>query len=137
MDAVRNPFAPGAGSRPPELAGREVILQDAETAIQRALLGKPSRSQILLGLRGVGKTVLLNKIEEMAETAGHVTSAIEAPEGKTLSELLVPKINQALRKLSISENAKARVQKALQALRSFASAFKVSYGDTSMRLSRN
>ena len=132
MDAVRNPFAPGAGSRPPELAGREAILQDAETAIQRALIGKPSRSQILLGLRGVGKTVLLNKIEEMAETAGHVTSAIEAPEGKTLSELLVPKINQALRKLSISENAKARVQKALQALRSFASAFKVSYGDTSI-----
>lgn len=132
MDAVRNPFAPGAGSRPPELAGREAILQDAETAIQRALIGKPSRSQILLGLRGVGKTVLLNKIEEMAETAGHVASAIEAPEGKTLSELLVPKINQALHKLSISENAKARVQKALQALRSFASAFKVSYGDTSI-----
>ena len=99
MDAVRNPFAPGAGSKPPELAGRDNILQDAQTAIQRALLGKPSRSQILLGLRGVGKTVLLNKIEELAEGAGHVTSSIEAPEGKQLSELLVPKVNQALRKL--------------------------------------
>jgi hypothetical protein len=132
MDPVRNPFAPGAGSRPPELAGREGILQDARTAIQRALLGKPSRSQMLLGLRGVGKTVLLSKIEEMAENSGHVTSAIEAPEGKPLSELLVPKINQAIRKLSMSENAKAKAHQALRALRSFASAFKLSYGDTSI-----
>ena len=81
MDPVRNPFAPGAGSRPPELAGRESILDDAPVAVQRALLGKPSRSQMLLGLRGVGKTVLLNKIEELAENAGHLTSSIEAPEG--------------------------------------------------------
>jgi hypothetical protein len=132
MDPVRNPFAPGAGSRPPELAGREAILQDAQIAIQRALLGKPSRSQMLLGLRGVGKTVLLNKIELMAEAAGHVTSSIEAPEGKALSELLVPKINQALRKLSTSENAKAKTHQALRALRSFASAFKLSYGDASI-----
>ena len=132
MDAVRNPFAPGAGSRPPELAGRESILQDAQTAIQRALIGKPSRSQMLLGLRGVGKTVLLNKIEDMAEAAGHVASSIEAPEGKALNELLVPKINQALRKLSASENAKAKAHQALRALRSFASAFNLSYGDASI-----
>ncbi len=132
MDPVRNPFAPGAGSRPPELAGREAILQDARTAIERALLGKQSRSQMLLGLRGVGKTVLLSKIEEMAEGAGHVTSSIEAPEGKMLSELLLPKINQALRKLSISENAKAKAHQALRALRSFASAFNLKYGDTSI-----
>ena len=132
MDPVRNPFAPGAGSRPPELAGRETILKDTQTAIQRALLGKPSRSQMLLGLRGVGKTVLLNKIEEMAEAAGHVTSSIEAPERKSLSELLVPRINQALRKLSTSENAKAKAHLALRALRSFASAFKLTYGDASI-----
>ena len=132
MDAVRNPFAPGAGSRPPELAGREASLQDAQTAIQRALLGKPCRSQMLLGLRGVGKTVLLNKIEEMAEAAGHVTSSIEAPEGKALSELLVPKIHQALRKLSTSENAKAKAHQALRALRSFASTFKITYADVSI-----
>jgi hypothetical protein len=118
MDAVRNPFAPGAGSNPPELAGRETILQDAQTAIQRALIGKSSRSQMLLGLRGVGKTVLLNKIEELAETAGHVTSFMEAPERNSLSQLLVPKINQALRKLSIAESANATVHRALRALRS-------------------
>lgn len=132
MDPVRNPFAPGAGSRPPELAGRESILHDAQVAIQRALLGKPSRSQMLLGLRGVGKTVLLNKIEEMAEEAGHVTSSIEAPEGKSLSELLVPKISQVLRKLSTSEQAKAKAHRALRALRSFASAFNLSYGELSI-----
>jgi hypothetical protein len=132
MDEVRNPFAPGAGSRPPELAGRQAILRDAEIAIQRALLGKPSRSQMLLGLRGVGKTVLLNKIEMMADAAGHLTSSIEAPEGKALSELLVPKINQTLRKLSTSQNAKAKAHQALRALRSFASAFKISYGDASI-----
>jgi hypothetical protein len=95
-------------------------------------LGKPCRSQMLLGLRGVGKTVLLNKIEEMAEAAGHVTSSIEAPEGKSLSELLVPKINQTLRKLSTVESAKAKAHQAFRALRSFASAFKLSYGDTSI-----
>ena len=89
MDPVRNPFAPGAGSRPPEFAGRDAILNDAEIAIKRALIGKQNRSQMLLGLRGVGKTVLLNKIEEMAENAGHVASFIEAPEGRPLSELLV------------------------------------------------
>ena len=132
MDAVRNPFAPGAGSNPPELAGREIILQDAQTAIERALIGKSSRSQMLLGLRGVGKTVLLNKIEELAESAGHVTSFIEAPEGKSFSELLVPKINQALRKLSMAESAKATAHRALRALRSFASTFTISYGDASI-----
>lgn len=132
MDPVRNPFAPGAGSRPPELAGRESILYDAQVAIQRALLGKPSRSQMLLGLRGVGKTVLLNKIEELAEEAGHITSSIEAPEGKSLSELLVPKINQVLRKLSSSEQAKAKSHQALRALRSFSSVFNLSYGDLSI-----
>jgi hypothetical protein len=87
---------------------------------------------MLLGLRGVGKTVLLNKIEEMADAAGHVTSSIEAPEGKVLSELLVPKINQALRKLSTSQNAKAKAHQALRALRSFASAFRLTYGDVSI-----
>jgi hypothetical protein len=132
MDAVRNPFAPGAGSRPPELAGRETILQDARTAIQRALLGKPCRSQMLLGLRGVGKTVLLSKIEEVAQAAGHVTSSIEAPEGKALSELLVPRINQAIRKLSITESAKAKAHQALKALRSFSLTFNPTSGDVSI-----
>lgn len=132
MDPVRNPFAPGAGSRPPELAGREPILEDARIAIHRALIGKASRSQMLLGLRGVGKTVLLNKIQDVAEGEGHLTSFIEAPEGKPLGELLIPRINQALRKLSLIEAAKARSHSALRALKSFASTITLSHGDWSI-----
>jgi AAA ATPase domain len=132
VDPVRNPFAPGAGSQPPELAGRESILEEAEIAVQRALIGRPSRSQMLLGLRGVGKTVLLSKIEEIAENAGHVTSVIEAPEGRPLSELLIPKLNQVLRKFSVSDQARAKAHQAFRALRSFASVLKLSYGDATL-----
>lgn len=129
MDHVRNPFAPGAGTQPPELAGRSDIIADAETALKRALLGRQSRSQILLGLRGVGKTVLLNKIEETAESLGHLTSFIEAPEGKRLAALIVPKAQQILQKLSLNAAAKAKAHAALRALRSFTSAFKLNFGD--------
>lgn len=132
MDAIKNPFAPGAGSQPPELAGRQSIIEDAHVAIQRALDKRSSRSQMLLGLRGVGKTVLLNKIKEMAEKAGHLTSFIEAPENKSLGELLTPQLHSVLRKLSTRESAKAAAHTALKALRSFASAFKITYGDTSI-----
>lgn len=132
MDPVRNPFAPGAGSKPPEIAGRDTILNDADVAIQRTLIGKWGRPQMLLGLRGVGKTVLLNEIEKMAEERGHLTSFLEAPEGKSLSEMLVPKLNQVLRKLSITDQAKAQTHRALKALKSFASAFKISYGEVTL-----
>ncbi|MGB8815082.1 MAG: ATP-binding protein [Paracoccaceae bacterium] len=129
MDAVRNPFAPGAGSTPPELAGRAHIIEDARVALQRALLGKHSRSQILLGLRGVGKTVLLNTIEQQADSLGHLTSFIEAPENQKLADLIYPKIQQTLRKLSLVETAKTASHAALKALRSFAGSFKVNFGD--------
>jgi hypothetical protein len=132
MDAVRNPFAPGAGSQPPELAGREQILSDAKVAIERALQGRAARSQILLGLRGVGKTVLLNKIEEMAEESGHLTSIIEAPEGQALAALLYPRVHQVLRKLDAVDQARALARSGMRALRSFASAFKIEMGDFSL-----
>lgn len=129
MDPVRNPFAPGAGSQPPELAGRDEIISTADTALRRVLLGRPAQSQMLLGLRGVGKTVLLNKIEQMAEGHGYMASFIEAPEDRALVDLLYPKVHQVLRKLSLVEGARAASHRALRALRSFASAFKVSVGD--------
>lgn len=132
MDPIRNPFAPGAGSQPPELAGRQNIIHDASVALQRTLDRRPTRSQMLLGLRGVGKTVLLNRIRELAEESGHLTSYIEAPESKPLGELLTPQLHKVLRQLSAREEARARVHSALQALRSFAAAFKISYGDTSI-----
>lgn len=132
MDPVRNPFAPGAGTQPPELAGRDAIIHSAKVALQRVLQGRHDKSQILLGLRGTGKTVLLNKIEELAESFGHITSFIEAPEGRALATLLYPKIYQALRKLSTVESAKAAVHSATRALRGFASVFKISIGDVSI-----
>jgi hypothetical protein len=132
MDPVRNPFAPGAGSQPPELAGRDEIISDAGIALQRVLRGRHDKSQILLGLRGTGKTVLLNKFEQLAESHGHLTSFIEAPEGKSLADSLYPKIHQVLRKLSLIESARATAHTAMRALRGFASAFRVSVGDVSL-----
>lgn len=132
MDPVRNPFAPGAGSQPPELAGRDEIISDAQTALQRVLLGKHARSQMLLGLRGTGKTVLLNKIESKSEDNGYLTSFIEAPEDRRLTDLLYPKMQQVLRKLSFVDNAKDKAHTAMRALRSFASVFKIQVGDFSL-----
>jgi hypothetical protein len=132
VDPVLNPFAPGAGSQPPELAGRDEIISAAEIALQRVLVGRHDKSQMLLGLRGTGKTVLLNTIEQLAESHNHVTSFIEAPEGRSLADLLYPKIHQALRKLSMIKSAKAKAHTAMRALRSFASVFKVSVGDVSL-----
>ena len=132
MNPVRNPFAPGAGNKPPELAGRQAIINDARIAVQRALIGRSSRSQMFLGLRGVGKTVLLNEVENVARHHGHLTTSIEAPEGKSLGELLLPRVHQVLRKLSSAENAKAKAHDAMRALRSFASVFKFEYGDASI-----
>lgn len=132
MDPVRNPFAPGAGSQPPELAGRRAIVDEARVALHRVIQGRSSQSQLLLGLRGVGKTVLLNKIEELALEAGYLTSFIEAPEDRPLPDLLYPKLHQVLRKLSVADEAKAKAVAALRALKGFASAFKVTVGDVSI-----
>jgi len=87
---------------------------------------------MFLGLRGVGKTVLLNEVENVARHHGHLTTSIEAPEGKSLGELLLPRVHQVLRKLSSAENAKAKAHDAMRALRSFASVFKFEYGDASI-----
>jgi hypothetical protein len=132
MDPVRNPFAPGAGSQPPELAGRDDLVRDAEIALQRVLQGKHSQSLMLLGLRGVGKTVLLNRIEELASQHRHVTSFIEAPENRRLADMLYPRVHQAIRQLSMAEAAKTKAHSAMRALRAFASAFKISVGDVSI-----
>src|SRR5689334_15066740 len=108
MDAVRNPYAPGAGNPPPELAGRSEVIKNAEVALQRLALGRPVQSQILVGLRGVGKTVLLNKIREIAEGHGFATAMLEAHEGKNLAGLLLPSVRQLLFSLSGIEHAKEK-----------------------------
>jgi Cdc6-like AAA superfamily ATPase len=132
MDPLRNPFSPGAGSRPPELAGRETVISTAEIALQRVIVGRSAQSQIFLGLRGTGKTVLLNEVLDLAERANYLTSFIETPENRKLTDLLYPQMRQVLRKLSALESAKAKATVALRALRSFASAFKISLGDVEL-----
>jgi len=134
MDEIRNPFAPSAGSQPPELAGRDALIHSADVAIQRVLLGRHDRSQILLGLRGTGKTVLLNRIEDLALKHDHLTSFVEAPEDRNLPALLYPKIHQVLRKLSLIEAAKTHAHSAMRILRSFASVFNLKVGDVSISL---
>jgi hypothetical protein len=128
MDPRLNPYAPGAGTRPPELAGREQILHDAQIALARVRAGRHAKGQLLLGLRGVGKTVLLNRIEEIAEDEGYRTVFIEAPENRRLPELLVPPLRRVLVKLDRGERLQGQARAALRTLRSFASAFKVSVG---------
>ena len=129
MDPVRNPFSPGAGSRPPELAGREEVIRTADMSLQRVVQGRGAQSQIFLGQRGTGKTVLLNEVMDLAEKAGYLTSFIESPENKSLTEMLYPQMRQTLRRLSAIEKAKYAANGALRALRGFASAFKISLGE--------
>ncbi|HOX26878.1 MAG TPA: ATP-binding protein [Candidatus Krumholzibacteria bacterium] len=132
MDPLRNPFSPGAGAPPPELAGRDEILEAARIALHRVRARRSEKSQMLLGLRGVGKTVLLNKIGEMAEEIGYFVVVLEAPEGQRLAEYLAPALKSALLSLSRVEKAKESVTRAVGALRGFASAFKVSIGEFSI-----
>lgn len=125
MNPVTNPFAPGAGNKPPELAGRENILDEARTALARIIAGRSSQSQILLGLRGTGKTVLLNEIRNYAEKLDYMAALFEAPEDHSLANMLYPEMQQALRTFSNVEAAKSYALKGLGALQNFASIFKV------------
>ncbi len=129
MDPIRNPFAPGAGTPPPELAGRAELRESLRIALERAKIGRPAKSAMLVGLRGVGKTVLLDRVREDAEAAGIHTVRIEAPEGRSLPALLAPQLRQALLRLSQVENAKEFAVRGLRALAGFVSKLKVTFGD--------
>lgn len=128
MDPYRNPFAPGAGSRPPELAGRDQILEAARIACGRAINGRSARSIMLLGLRGTGKTVLLNEIGKIAKEEGLLVSKVESPERESLARLLYPEMRKVMRALSSVEAAKQIANRGLKGLRSFASIFKIDIG---------
>ena len=134
MDPIRNPFAPGAGTPPPELAGRDELRKLIHIALARTKLRRPAKSVIMVGLRGVGKTVLLDAMREDAETDGIVTVRIEAPEGRSLPAILAPALRQALLRLSRSEQAKDVAQRALRALAGFAGALRVRYQDIEVGL---
>lgn len=129
MDRRRNPFVPGAGLQPPELAGRDRLLEDATIDMDRILTGRPAKGLNLLGLRGVGKTVLLNRLRALADDKGFHTVRIEAPESSSLPELLTPELRRILYALDLRRVAGHRLQRAASVLVNFARAFKVSAGD--------
>ena len=129
MDPVSNPYAPGAGTPPPELAGRDDLRELVRIAVERVRRGMPAKSVILVGLRGVGKTVLLDRMREDAESGGIQALHIEAPEGRSLPALIAPQLRILLLKLSRNEQAKKLAQRALRALSGFAKGLKLKYQD--------
>ena len=129
MDPITNPFAPGAGTPPPQLAGRDDVREIVRIAIERVRRGLPTKSILMVGLRGVGKTVLLDRMRDDAEGAGIQTLRIEAPEYRSLPAILAPQLRQALLRLSRNEKAKSLAQRALRALAGFAKSLKVKYED--------
>ncbi|MDE0332638.1 MAG: ATP-binding protein [Nitrospinae bacterium] len=134
MDPIRNPYAPGAGTLPPELAGRDEVRESARVALERTRIGRSTRSFMLVGLRGVGKTVLLNLIREQAEASGIYVLSIEAPENQSLPSILAPRLYTALLKLSRRRAAKELAQRALRGLAGFVKALKVTYRDIEVGL---
>jgi hypothetical protein len=135
MKSVDNPYSPGAGTPPPELAGRESILEQAENAIVRTLRGRAAKSLMLLGLRGVGKTVLLNRIDQIAEEVGCRTAIFEADPNRRLPEQITQQLHRILLRLDRRERVNEKVQRAFVLLRGFASAFRVKFGEFEVGLS--
>ena len=129
MDPITNPFAPGAGTPPPELAGRDDVRETVRVAIERVRNRSPTKSILMVGLRGVGKTVLLDRMSDDAEGAGIQTLRVEASENRSLPAILAPQLRQALLRLSRNEKAKDLAQRALRALAGFAKSLKIKYKD--------
>jgi hypothetical protein len=134
MNPLQNPFSPGAGSPPPELAGRQNILDKSKTALGRLKAGKSEKSFLLVGLRGVGKTVLLNTIHKYAQNQEFKSILVEAHEGKSLAALLLPPLRQLLFSLDQMENINQKVKRGLRVLKSFLSGVKMKISDIEISL---
>ncbi len=134
MDPISNPYTPGAGTPPPELAGRDELREQVRITLERVRRGKPAKSVLMVGLRGVGKTVLLDQMRDDAEAAGIQTLRIEAPERRSLPAILAPELRRALLRLSRDERAKDLARRALRGLAGFVGALKVTYQDIEVGL---
>ena len=134
MDPISNPFSPGAGSPPPELVGRGPVLEQARILLGRVRAGRPEKSLLLTGLRGVGKTVLLNEIQRLAADADYRTIELEAHEDKRLGPLLAPNLRSVLYDLDRLAGAGDKVKRGLAVLRSFISAIKLTVGEVDIGL---
>lgn len=119
MDPVRNPYSPGAGQRPPELAGRESELAAFEVVLDRLAAGRAERGVLLTGLRGVGKTVLLEEFRSLADGRGWVSAFIEADTDRPFRLLACRALTSSLRATSLRHRTSARLRSALRVFRSF------------------
>ena len=129
MNPIQNPYTPGAGTPPSELAGRDELREKVRICVERLRIGNTAKSVLMVGLRGVGKTVLLDQMRSDAEATGIHTIRIEVPESKSLPALLAPALRVALLRLSLAENARDLAQRSLRALAGFAKALKLKFGD--------
>lgn len=134
MKPIQNPFSPGAGNRPPELAGRDDILESGLLALRRIQGGKSGRSLLLIGLRGVGKTVLLVEMRKRAEATGYKTMMVEAQEDAPLARLLLPGLRKLLLSLHTGKALGEKVKRGFRVLRSFLGGVKVGIGDLALSL---
>jgi hypothetical protein len=134
MDPIKNPFSPGAGAPPPELVGRDPLLEQARILLGRVKQKRPEKSLLLTGLRGVGKTVLLNEIERMARAVGYQSILLEAHEEKPLGELIYPALRGLLYELDRLAGAGDKVKRGLAVLRSFIGSIKLTVGDVALGL---
>jgi hypothetical protein len=120
MDRLENPYRPGAGTAPPALIGRDELIDAFGVTIRRALNGRPGKSYMPIGLRGVGKTVLLNRFAEIADQEGVEVAFIEAPETGDFRTLLAIRLRKILFRLNADGPARRAINRALGVLRSFA-----------------
>ena len=119
MDRLANPYRPGAGTQPAALVGRDAMIDDFGVTLRRALDRRPGKSCMLLGLRGTGKTVLLNRFLEIAGQEGARTAFLEASDSGSFSQLLAIRLRRVLLQLAEGPVRRAAAR-ALGALRSFA-----------------
>lgn len=134
MQITHNPFNPGAGTPPPTLAGRDTVRENLHNCIERLRIGRHSNGQLLIGLRGVGKTVLLERMVYDTEQQGAITVHLEAPEFKSLPASLTKELRLALIRMSQVQSAKDAVVRGLRALAGFVSSLKVTYRDIEVGL---
>ena len=120
MDPIRNPYAPGAGQRPPELAGRDRELEQFEITLQRVAAGRPDRSMVLSGLRGVGKTVLLNALRSQAVNRAWGTGKVEARPDQSIRVPVAQAVHAAVREVAHRHRDPDRVEEVTGVLKAFA-----------------
>jgi hypothetical protein len=120
VDPIRNPYAPGAGQRPPELAGRDREIRQFEVVLERVARSRPERSMVLTGLRGVGKTVMLNTFRSMALQRLWGTGKLEARPDQSIRRPVASALHMAIRELAPRHRAPDRVDDFLSVLKAFA-----------------